>query len=131
MALDIKTVNQTFLACLAIPRKRGIQRASVQVAGTHAVFDKAKLDEVRKEIYGLLAELPKEFHAQGGRGWPLRNACLDKAGVQWTRSMMDVERLMALGRALGWAGPCMHESLTRILTKNEPYWRVNLPATPA
>lgn len=130
MALNAKTVNETFQACLAVPRKHGVQRIAVRVGETRATFDKAKLLEQYPVILLMLSELPTQFHAKGpnrGRGWSMRNACLDKDGNQWTALLVEVERLLALGMAQGWVASCLHKDMLKLTKTDMPYFKVDLP----
>jgi len=102
--LTPELVNATFADCVA-PKRRHLVRVRVTVGRTTVSFDKAKLTEHAPTVLLMLSELPSEFRTkgQGGEGgWTIRNACKTKHGSQWTKLMVEVERLLALGVASGW-----------------------------
>lgn len=105
--LDILTpelVNSTFASCLApVGQRKNVRK--VHVGLTQARFVKAVVEEHRQAIGMMLGQLPTEFFPKksevGGGGWTLRNAYMTKDKVQWTTQMVEVERLLALGMAIG------------------------------
>lgn len=109
IALTPELVNSTFVECLAV---KGRKRVRVKVGRTTAVLDVAKLEGKKEAVAMMLSQLPPEFMSQdkpspgwvfgSGAGATIRNACLTTGRVQWTGKMVEVERLLALGVALGW-----------------------------
>ena len=123
--LTPELVNSTFADCLA-PKYKRVERVRVTVGATSAVFDKAKLVEHHPTILLMLSDLPTEFRPKkqgGSNGWTLRNACMNKNKVQWTKLMVEVERLLALGMASGWV--MLHN--TKGVVSSDTYATIELP----
>lgn len=126
IVLTPELVNNTFAACLA-PKYKHIERVRVTVGQTEAVFDKTKLVEHYPAILLMLSDLPTEFRVKkqgGSSGWTLRNACMNKDRVQWTKLLVEVERLLALGVAQGWVK--LHPQM-KVVAKSDLYLTLDLP----
>jgi len=125
IVLTPELVNSTFADCLA-PKYKHIERVRVTVGKTNVTFRKDKLVEHYPAILLMLSDLPTEFRVRkqgGGSGWTIRNACTNKEGEQWTKLMVEVERLLALGVAQGWVK--LHDM--RGVVSSDIYATLDLP----
>lgn len=89
-------------------------------------FNKERIDENAARIRELLQELPIEFQptvAGGGGGWTFLNACQDKNGELWGQQR-DVDELLTLGIASGWASISMPRDMWNVLPGGVPYFEV-------
>lgn len=84
-------------------------------------FNPERLKEHRKEIGAMLAELPNEFHHEGGGGWSFLNACQDRHGNQWTGEQQTMERLFMLGMATEQAEYLLPRDMWAMFPGGVPY----------
>lgn len=69
-----------------------------QVYGYHP----ERLESHRDEVFALLLELPEAYRASSpDQGGHFNNACVDRHGDLWTGEHAIMDRLIALGHALG------------------------------
>jgi hypothetical protein len=125
--LSSQHVEEVFEACLA---HGAASHPTLTVVGiVHTVhFAEKELTERRREIAGMLAQLPTEFlpHDQGGGGgWSFLNACNDRDGNQWTGLHLVMEKLFLLGIGTGQARWCMPRDMWDALPGNMPYIEVD------
>lgn len=93
----------------------------------HAFFQ-PRLNQHREQVVLWLAELPSEFHADGGGGWSFLNACNTKDGEQWTGLHLRMDQLFAMGQALGLVKLQLPREMWAILPGGMPYYGIDLRA---
>lgn len=89
-------------------------------------FNANRIEKHAGRIHEILKELPSEFQplsGGGGGGWTFLNACQDKEGVLWGQQR-DVDELLTLGIAAGWAEIQMPRELWSSLPGGVPYFEV-------
>ncbi|MFZ4648631.1 MAG: hypothetical protein ACOYMB_03285 [Patescibacteria group bacterium] len=64
-------------------------------------FFPARLEANSEKIKSMIFELPHEFMKSCGGGESLLSACVTRNGVRWTNSEETLEKLFAMGNALG------------------------------
>jgi hypothetical protein len=132
--LNPQHVTEVFEACrkgVEVNADGTLADTAVSVEGVRhtAVFNRAELDKHRKEIGGMLAQLPLPFlpRAKGGSGgWSILQACTDRDGNQWTGLHLVTEQLFLLGLATGQASFCMPDrELWAVYPFGMPYIEVD------
>ena len=91
----------------------------VKVEGITRMFGlhPQRLEEKRKLVTALLAELPAEFK----EGWTFLNLCTTKDGEQWTDMHRICEELVVMAIGLGLMEYCMPREMWEILPGGVPY----------
>jgi hypothetical protein len=125
--LSSEHVTRVFEDCLAHGAE---SHPTITVQGiVHtAHFAVKKLARRRREIGGMLAQLPDQFQPHesgGGGGWSFLNACDDKDGNQWTGQHLVMEQLFLLGIGTEQASFCMPRELWNALPGAMPFIEVN------
>lgn len=97
----------------------------------HLYFSRAKLEEHRAAIDGLLAQLPVAFRAVGygsdaGGGWSFLNACVRADGVHWGEQR-EVDLLLGLGLAIGSVQWSLEPEFWALMPGGMPYFQINPP----
>jgi hypothetical protein len=90
-------------------------------------FSKDKIEKYAERIGWLLHQLPQQFLEEtegGGGGWSFLNACMTKNGELWGQQR-DVEALLVLGVAAGWASIQLPREIWSILPGGVPYFVVH------
>jgi hypothetical protein len=116
-------VGEVFNACLA-HGEASHPTITVQGILHTAHFAVDELERRKREIGGMLAQLPTEFQPHetgGGGGWSFLNACDDRDGRQWTGFHAVMEQLFLLGIATGQAKWCMPREMWKMLPGEMPY----------
>lgn len=124
-ALTAHRVEAVADACNGVfipPEAGGVVRVE-GVAHTFA-FERRKLADYADEIRAMLAELPAQFHENIGGGWSFLKACMNRRGEQWTGMHVTMEKLFALGLAIGAVELLMPRELWEMLPGGVPYYVV-------
>lgn len=88
------------------------------------VFDNEHLARVKQDVDDMLDQLPDPFHYNRGAGMSFLNANIDRKFRHWGEHR-DMERLFALGIAIGRVGVCAPRDLWPDLPGGMPYYVVN------
>jgi len=124
--IDATRVEEIILDCL-FGEDREDKDKMIKVEGVaHSFgFDPEKLDANKEEIFSLLKEFPKEFHAASGGGMSFLNACVDKDRNQWGKHK-DIESLVCLGIGLGVVKYCLPRKMWEAFPGGMPYFVVDI-----
>lgn len=118
--LTSEAVNALALECLHTEGEPSDTMIDVEGIVRKFGFHRGRIAGKAGAIGELLAELPKEFHANTGGGWTFLNACMDKYGVQWGEHT-DMEMLFCLGIAAGKAKWQLPRDMWEVLPGGMPY----------
>ena len=121
--LDASRVNEIFRLCLS---KDSTDPDGLVVEGvlSETMLNRAKLDEFRGEISGMLDELPDAFKANGGGGWSFLQACMDKHGNHWGEHP-HMDELFQLGMGIGKVQCLLPRNLWKTLPGGMPYYMIH------
>ncbi len=122
--LDSKRVTEMLHDCLF---KEGEDTSShVKAEGImHTMgFHPERLESYRREVEGMLYDLPEAFMESGGGGWSFLNACIDKEKRQWTDLQPVVEELLLLGLGLNKVKFILPREVWSALPGGVPYFIV-------
>jgi hypothetical protein len=127
--LNPQHVEEVFEACLA-HGEASHPTCTVQGIVHTAHFAVDELQRRKKEIGGMLAQLPAEFtpcEAGGAGGWSFLNACQDRDGNQWTGLHLTMEQLVLLGLGTDQVAWCLPRDMWTALPGQMPYFVVKPP----
>jgi hypothetical protein len=124
--LSVQRVEEVFAACLA---HGAVSHPTCTVVGivSTAHLSLNRLAEHRRDIAGMLEQLPKAFKAReagGDGGWSFLSACMDRDGRQWTGEHRTMEKLFLLGLATEQASWCLPRDMWEVLPGAMPYIKV-------
>ena len=90
----------------------------------HGIVNEYMLDTrgYEKEIWEMLAELPSNFHKNGGGGCSFLQACVRYDESQWTGMHLIVEHLVVLGIASNQAEYLFPKEMWNMLPGSVPYF---------
>lgn len=80
-------------------------------------FHPERLQEQKKTIKALVAELPAQFK----EGWSFLNLCMTKDNREWTGVQLRMEQLMVMAIGLDIMAYCMPREMWQILPGGVPY----------
>jgi len=122
--LDAKRVRDILVNCLfKEDPEPGTQYIPVIGITVNLGFRVDRINEYSGEIKELLNELPDGFKESSGGGWSFLQAYVDKDDNQWG-DHKNMEELMMLGVASGWAGYLLPKDLWCALPGSVPYFAV-------
>lgn len=143
MKLTAANVEQVFTDCLSREtgeitpeQSKAIKETNTAPEGwiicegvvTRAMFNKARLEGHREDIFSMLSELPAQFLETEGGGWSFLNACMTRDNEQWGEHR-NIDCLICLGIGLGLVSFPMPKEMWHILPGGMPYFCVkNSPA---
>lgn len=88
-------------------------------------FHPVRIAEHKEQIREMLAELPDEFHANGGGGGSFLNACMDRHGNHWAEHP-TMGFLFALGEAADLARPLVPRKYWNKMPGSMPYYVIDV-----
>lgn len=121
-------VQKIFYECFLLPAEISADGSTplvpfIEVQGIRQRFG-FHPDRVTKNapaIKELLDRLPDAFSVTGGGGWSFLNACVTKDDMQWGEHQ-NMEQLLCLGLASGYATYVMPREMWKILPGGMPYF---------
>lgn len=117
-------VETVFMDCLFNDDEDSNEHIVAEGIVSTVGFHPGRIEEHRREIHDMLAELPDEFKTSGGGGYSFLNVCMDKHGNQWTGLDLIMEQLVQLGIAIGEVEYCLPRDMWSVLPNGMPYFMV-------
>lgn len=118
LPVEFKDINEETPDC---QERNGIMYVK-SIVNQLAFFDMAKLEKHKKDIADMLMQLPDEFMFTGeGKGWSFVNMGVRKTdGALWGEHR-DMDRLLMLGRAVGYVEWLLPRAAWKRLYGGVPY----------
>lgn len=119
--LSTAAVQDVLMMCLFREGEDTSNAVMVEGVTRNFGFHPDRLAENKEVIAEMLAQLPTEFHANGGGGYSFLEACNDRDGVQWTSFHRSMEELFVLGIAIKRAAFVLPRNMWNVLPGGMPY----------
>jgi hypothetical protein len=132
LELTAQNVRDLGERCHRRPGEVNIDAVDIEIVSGTFPFSKARLEEHRRVIDGLLVQLPRVFrvygygYPPGGGGWSFLHARFLEDGRQWGEHA-HVDVLLALGLGIGSVSWCFPRKMWPTLPDGLPFFQIMPP----